>query len=145
MKRLLCDTGVLIAVFDRGDVNHERCARLLQEETGQLTIPEPVLVETCGFLRNQVRNGPSLELRFLSAMLQGGDFEIVDPTLEDRRRALHLCEMLVSGPLGYVDGIVLAMAERLKITDIATVDYKFVGLGTPLSRIKPLRWILQES
>jgi predicted nucleic acid-binding protein len=71
--------------------------------------------------------------------------EIISPVQEDRLRAADLAKRLVSGPLGYVDGIVLAMAERLKITDIATVDYKFLGMANPVSRLRPLRWVLQES
>jgi predicted nucleic acid-binding protein len=85
-------------------------------------------------------------VRFLSAITRGGSgFEIIDPDDGDRSRAAELTARLVSGPLGYVDGIVLAMAERLGIADIATVDFKFLGMATPVSRLKPLHWVLQES
>ncbi|MEV4115254.1 PIN domain-containing protein [Nonomuraea sp. NPDC049695] len=145
MKPLLCDSGPLIATFNDGDREFIRCSRLLAEWQGQVIIPEPVLAEVCGFLRNNVRNGPALEVLFLEAMSsKDGDFEIVAPVPEDRVRATELSKRLVSGPLGYVDGIVLAMAERLKIPDIATVDYKFLGMASPVSRLKPLRWVLQE-
>lgn len=61
--------------------------------------PEPVLGETCNFLRNNVRNGPALEVRFLSAVVSGGTgFQIVDPVAADRERATELAEKLVSGP-----------------------------------------------
>ncbi|MEO3796419.1 hypothetical protein ABGB14_40005 [Nonomuraea sp. B10E15] len=111
-------------------------------------MPEPVLGEVCGFLRNNVRNGPTLEVQFLEAVeshSHGGDFEIVSPVPVDRARATELSKRLVSGPLGYVDGIVLAMAERLKIPDIATVDYKFPGMASPVSRLRPLCRVLQET
>lgn len=36
------------------------------------------------------------------------------------------------------------MAERLRIPDIATVDFKMVGMMTAVCTIKPLRWVLQE-
>jgi hypothetical protein len=39
---------------------------------------------------------------------------------------------------------VLAMAERLGVPDIASVDFKFQGMAAPVSTIKPLRWVLQE-
>lgn len=74
-----------------------------------------------------------------------GDFEIVDPQPADRIRATDLAGQLVSGPLGYVDGIILAMAERLEIHDVATVDVKFLGMSSPVSRLQPLRWVLQET
>lgn len=37
------------------------------------------------------------------------------------------------------------MAERLKIPNIASVDFKFLGMATPVSRLQPLHWFLQES
>lgn len=145
MTALLCDSGPLIATFNARDVNHERCVRLLAEWRGRLLIPEPVLGETCNFLRNNVRNGPSLEVRFLDAVIRGTDaFEIIDPTLEDRARAAELSAQLVSGPLGYVDAMVLALAERLHEPAIASVDFKFLGMATPVCRLQPLRWVLQE-
>jgi predicted nucleic acid-binding protein len=117
----------------------------LAEWPGRLLIPEPVLGETCNFLRNNVRNGPALEVRFLDAVIQStGAFEIVGPTAADRARAAELSAQLVSGPLGYVDAIVLALAERLREPAIASVDFKFLGMATPVCRLKPLRWVLQE-
>ncbi|MFC5825788.1 type II toxin-antitoxin system VapC family toxin [Nonomuraea insulae] len=145
MRSLLCDSGPLIATFNDRDKEFSRCSRLLAEWPGRLVIPEPVLGEVCGFLRNNVRNGPTLEVQFLEAVSSStGDVEIVSPVHEDRVRAIELSKRLMSGPLGYVDGIVLAMAERLKISDIATVDYKFLGMAGPVSRLRPLSWVLQE-
>lgn len=74
-----------------------------------------------------------------------GDFEVIDPTHADRTRATALARQLVSGPLGYVDGIILSMAEHRKIQNIASVDFKFLGMAAPVSRIQPLHWVLQES
>jgi predicted nucleic acid-binding protein len=142
---LLCDSGPLIATFNVRDLHHDRCVRLLADWPGRLLIPEPVLGETCNFLRNNVRNGPALEVSFLQAVTRRtGSFEIVDPVDADRSRAAELSGQLVSGPLGYVDGIVLALAERLTEPNIATVDFKFLGMATPICRMKPLRWVLQE-
>ncbi|MEV0791094.1 PIN domain-containing protein [Kribbella sp. NPDC050459] len=145
MTALLCDSGPLIATFNVRDSNHVRCAKVLAEWPGRLLIPEPVLGETCNFLRNNVRNGPALEVRFLEAVTRRtAAFEVVDPTQEDRARASELSAQLVSGPLGYVDATVLALAERLHEPAIASVDFKFLGMATPVCRLQPLRWVLQE-
>ena len=145
MTPLLCDSGPLIATFNDRDQYYERCIRLFRDWSGPLLVPEPVLGETCNFLRNNVRNGSALEVRFLSVIAGGGSgFEIINPTDADRMRAAELSEKLVSGPLGYVDGIVIAAAERLGVTSIATIDFKFLGMATPVSRLKPISWVLQE-
>ncbi len=145
MSPLLCDSGPLIATFSLDDMHHERCARLLARWPGRLLVPEPVLGETCNFLRNSVRRGAALEVQLLTAITSGGTgFEIIDPTPEDRSRAAELVARLVTAPVGYVDATIIAMAERLRIPDIATVDFKMVGMMTPVCTIKPLRWVLQE-
>lgn len=145
MSRLLCDAGPLIASFSPGDPHHEQCSRLLISWPGKLVVPEPVLGETCNFLRNHVRNGPQLEAHLLDAVTStGGDFEIMSPTAADRRRAAELTSWLVTAPLGYADATIIAMAERTGIADIATVDFKFLGMASQVSRMKPLRWVLQE-
>ncbi|ETK34168.1 twitching motility protein PilT [Microbispora sp. ATCC PTA-5024] len=140
-----CDSGPLIATFDPGDRFHARCTRLLMTWPGRLVIPEPVLGETCNFLRNNVRKGAELEAALLEAVTaHEGDFVVVGPTAEDRQRASQLVRRLVTAPMGYVDATVLAMAERLSITDVATTDAKFVGLAHGVSRITPLAWPFQE-
>ena len=83
---------------------------------GRLLVPEPVLGETCNFLRNNVPQGAAAEIRFLHAMLdERGDFDIIDPVPEDRRRAVELADRLATAPVGYVDVMVIAIAERLRV------------------------------
>jgi uncharacterized protein len=142
---LLCDSGPLIASSNSKDREHLRVIQFLASWRGRLLVPEPVLGETCNFLRNNVRDGAAKEVRFLRAVIQAGDFEVTDPTDEDRSRAAELAEQLVTGPAGYVDSMVIAMAERMKVADIATLDFKLIGMMSPVSRLKPLRWVLQET
>jgi len=146
MTRLLCDSGPLIATFNKKESQHQRCVRLLAEWQGRLLVPEPVLGETCNFLRNNVPRGAAAEIRFLHAMLdERGDFDIIDPVPEDRRRAVELADRLATAPVGYVDAMVIAIAERLRVPHIATIDYKMVGMMNPVCRLQPLHWVLQES
>ena len=146
MTRLLCDSGPLIATFNKKESQHQRCVRLLAEWPGRLLVPEPVLGETCNFLRNNVPRGAAAEIRFLHAMLdERGDFDIIDPVPEDRHRAVELADRLATAPVGYVDAMVIAIAERLRVPHIATIDYKMVGMMNPVCRLQPLHWVLQES
>jgi predicted nucleic acid-binding protein len=146
MKQLLCDSGPLIATFNPGDRFHVRCIRMLASWPGQVVVPEPVLAETCGFLRNNVRKGAELEAILLESLTGAtADFKILSPTESDRVRAAALVRRLVSAPMGYVDAMVLAMAENHGVTDVATTDAKFVGLAHGVSRIAPLAWPFQEN
>ena len=90
-----------IATFNKKESQHQRCVRLLAEWPGRLLVPEPVLGETCNFLRNNVPRGAAAEIRFLRAMLdERGDFDIIDPVPEDRLRAAELADRLVTAPVG---------------------------------------------
>ena len=145
MTQVLCDSGILIATFDRGGRYHAPCSHFLDDWPGQLLIPESVLGETCNFLRNHMRHGPALEQQFLDAVtVAESDYAVISTTGEDRRRAADLVRQLVAAPLGYVDATIIALAERLKIANIATVDFKFIGMGSRVSTMKPIRWVLQE-
>ncbi|GAA5117913.1 PIN domain-containing protein [Haloechinothrix salitolerans] len=145
MTGLILDSGPLIATYAPDDRHHVRCAKLLSDWRGPVFLPEAVLIETCGFIRNVVRNGPAYEARLLRMIVaESTGLKIVEPTHGDRRRAADLVERLVSAPFGYVDAMVLATAERLGITNIATVDYKFVGIAASVSYVKPLTFVLSE-
>ncbi|MEU8173907.1 PIN domain-containing protein [Microbispora hainanensis] len=122
-------------------MHHERCVKLLSDWPGELVIPEPVLAETCGFLRNNLRRGALYEADLLEHVASGtGDFTVTMPTAEDLRRSAELVRRMTSAPLGYVDAIVIAMAERLHITDVS-VDTKLVGMAIGVSKIRPMSWL----
>ncbi|MEU8194591.1 PIN domain-containing protein [Microbispora amethystogenes] len=145
MRQLLIDSGPLIATFSPGDRFHTRCVKQLANWPGELVIPEPVLAETCGFLRNNHRKGPEYESVLLDDVCTGsGGFTIAMPTGEDLQRTGDLVRRRVDVPLGYVDAMVIAMAERLHITDVATVDFKLVAMAVGLSKIKPMSWLIPE-
>ncbi|MFC7381231.1 type II toxin-antitoxin system VapC family toxin [Sphaerisporangium rhizosphaerae] len=145
MKELLIDSGPLIATYSPGDVHHVRCSRLLASWPGPVVVPEPVLVETCGFVRNNFRRGADYEAQLLDHMSSGsGPFKVVMTTHEDLLRVAQLVRQMANAPMGYVDAAVIAMAERLHITDVATVDTKLVGMSVSVSKIKPISWLLPD-
>ncbi len=104
-----------------------------------------MLAETCGFLRNNLRKGALYEADLLEHVALGtGDFTVSMPTAEDLRRSAELVRRMASAPLGYVDAIVIAMAERLHITDVATVGTKLVGMAVGVSKISPMSWLFPD-
>lgn len=65
--------------------------------------------------------GPAEEARFLTSVADG-DFETVDLLPEDYARMSELVSRYDDFPLGTTDASVLALAERLGVTEIATTD-----------------------
>ncbi len=125
---LLCDTGVLLAAGNIKDHDHRRCVRLLREAEGPLLVPAPVLGEIGYLLQSRV--GPHAEVTFLKSF--GGDgFHVAELGDEDIERMAELVETYVDLPLGIVDAAVVAIAERLKLTEVATLDHRHFNVIRP--------------
>lgn len=116
---LLFDTGPLLALADDSDRWHEQCRELIDATVGLLLVPVPVLVEVCYLL--QKRLGPRSEAAFLESV-RTGQLELVPFTSADLDRATELVRQYADFLLGFVDAVVIATAERLGLTEVATID-----------------------
>ena len=119
---ILCDTGVLVAAAVRNDKHYHRCTEMfsafrLAEE--RLLVPQTVIAETGYMLESRV--GPAVEAAFLRS-LGDGDLEPVALEAADFIRASELVSQYADNRLGTTDASVIALSERLGITDIATID-----------------------
>jgi uncharacterized protein len=74
--------------------------------------------------------GARVEAVFLRSMAEG-DFEIVDLTRDDYGRMADLVVQYGDLPLGTTDASVIAIAERLNITDVATLDHRHFTVVRP--------------
>lgn len=118
---VLVDTGVIFGAVDRDDPRHSECAEVLEGHTGELLVPVPVIVESAWLIESRL--GPTSEADFLRAV-NAGELERVDLAGEDWARALELIKRYADLPLGLVDASVMAIAERLDIAQIATLDHR---------------------
>ena len=118
---LLCDTGVLLAAGNVRDHHHAACLALLRSAEGPLLVPSPVLGEIGYLLQSRV--GPHAEVTFLKSF-GGTGFHVAEVEEGDVARIAELVEQYVSLPLGIVDAAVIAVAERLNLAEVATVDRK---------------------
>ena len=116
---LLCDTGVLLAAGNVKDQAHQACLRLLRQAEGPLLVPSPVLGKIGYLLQSRV--GPQAEVTFLKSFGEDG-FHIAELEDQDIQRMAELVETYVDLPLGIVDAAVITIAERLRLTEIATLD-----------------------
>ena len=125
---LLCDTGVLLAAGNVKDHYHDACVALLRSAEGPLLVPSPVLGEIGYLLQSRV--GPHAEIAFLRSF-GGNGFHLAEIEQADVPRIAELVETYVSLPLGIVDAAVIAVAERLGLTEVATVDRKHFSVVRP--------------
>ncbi|WP_344944263.1 type II toxin-antitoxin system VapC family toxin [Sphaerisporangium flaviroseum] len=128
---ILIDTGPLVAAALAGDKNHMVCVDLFTAAHlagDELLIPSFVVTEACYMLAREA--GPRVEIGFVRS-LAAGDFTIVDVGLRDLTRIAQLMERYNDLPLGLVDASVIALAEKLGLTEVATLDRRHFAVVRP--------------
>jgi predicted nucleic acid-binding protein len=74
--------------------------------------------------------GPRAEVTFLKSF-GGNGFRIAELEDRDIRRMAELVESYLDLPLGIVDAAVVAIAERLALKEIATLDHRHFSVVRP--------------
>lgn len=119
---IIVDTNVFVALADRDDQHHARCRSWLLSAIGPLVILPTVLAEVCYLLDREL--GPKTEAAFLDDVGIGSDapYQLVDLLDVDLRRMAELVRRYADRRLGATDASIIAVAERLAVTRIATVN-----------------------
>jgi uncharacterized protein len=125
---ILVDSGVLIAAIDSSDVDHAGAAALLELYAGQLLVPSTVVAETSWQLENNI--SVAAEAGLLDAIITG-ELKVIDLLADDYVRAVALIRQYADLGLGLVDASVVAIAERLGIMTIATLDRRDFAIVRP--------------
>jgi predicted nucleic acid-binding protein len=120
------DSGPILATMNVRDRHHDACARLMRTLPGRLILPGPVLAEVCWTLESR----PEVESDFLRKVAAGA-FELVGLVPKDLQRMSELVIRYRDFPLGAVDASVLAVAERLDVHRVATLDRRHFGVVRP--------------
>jgi len=125
---LIVDTGPLYAAAATRDVNHRRCVELLAQAPRPLLVPGLVVTEVCYMLHDRI--GAHAELAFGRSIAAGE--VIVEPVLDSEwERIAELTEQYLDLPLGIVDASIVALAERHRVTEIATLDRRHFTVVRP--------------
>jgi uncharacterized protein len=117
---IICDTGPLLAAANVNDVAHEAAAAVFDGESGPLIVPALVVTEVCYML---AKLGPSREADFLRSLARE-ELLVESLTTGDYDRIADLVVQYGSFPLGAADASVVAVAERLGVTRVATIDHR---------------------
>ncbi|MGH8965881.1 MAG: type II toxin-antitoxin system VapC family toxin [Actinomycetes bacterium] len=125
---VVVDAGPLYAAADSGDSNHHRCAAFLASHPGPLVVPQLVIAEVTYLIADRL--GTHVELLFLAELVSGGlATEPVD--VSDWERITELVTRYRDFPLGTVDASVIACAERIGVTAVATLDHRHFAAVRP--------------
>jgi uncharacterized protein len=129
---IICDTGPLVAAALANDADHAACVKLftdLHEAGTELLVPATVVAEVGYLLAREA--GPRVESLFLRS-LADGDFSAIDLTAGDYARMADLVTTYGSLPLGTTDASVIALAERFRLAEVATLDRRHFTVVRPI-------------
>lgn len=125
---LVCDTSVVYATLDVAEKHHSACVSLVF--TGAtVVVPAPVLVELDHLARARRLSGA---IDAVLAAVEDGSLVVAPLDLEDYARVRALVARYADQPLSLVDAAVVAIAERLEQTVIATLDRRHFSVIRPL-------------
>ena len=116
---VLLDTGIVYAYYDRSDAWHTRARTLVQREQRGLILPAPVVPEVDHLLG--LRLGQKSRLTFYTGIVDGY-YLIADLSKDGYARVAELNSRFDDLELGFVDAAIVAVAESLGLSRIATSD-----------------------
>src|SRR5947199_8707240 len=122
---IVADSGGIYALHDTKDAHHKAVRGYLAKSREQIHLPAPLLGEL-GYMLGEWLGTKGL-LQFLADMTEGA--YRVEPFLdEDLQRCKTLVNKYSDLHLGLCDAAVVALAERLGIDAVLTVDARHFRL-----------------
>jgi uncharacterized protein len=134
-KKLLLDTGFVVALLNLDDPDHERCAHVWGGLRARLYSVEGVLVEAAHLLR-RARSGAAS----IVGLIYGAGTELIALSEGRAQRAVELMDRYHDVPMDFVDALLVVVAEEEKIRDVLTLDrrgFETYRVGRERFRISP--------
>ncbi|MFC4565361.1 type II toxin-antitoxin system VapC family toxin [Nocardiopsis mangrovi] len=125
---LVVDAGPLYAHMDADDTFHAAARDLLTRHRGPLVLPVLAIAEVVHILASRLGNRAEVALL---GDLEDGLFEVEQVHQQDWPRIRELVEQYADLPLGTTDASVIAAAERLRVTEVATTDRRHFSVVRP--------------
>lgn len=119
MQNIVVDSGPLIALFDGTDDYHQRSISFIRDVTAQLTTNVPVLTEVVFVLDFSTRAQRDFLFWVQKALTIDTD------TAADLPVISRLLEKYADLPADFADASLVALCNRLRTGDVASVDKDF--------------------
>ncbi len=126
-KITISDTGFVVALLNQSDIKHSDVVAIYQNYQ-QILLPQTVLAEVAYLVGRSA--GVSTVAAFLKG-LSASRFHSIPLSETDVIRVSEILEEYKDSRIDFVDATVMAIAERLKITLILTLDQRDFRLFRP--------------
>ncbi len=125
---VLLDTGFVYAVLNRNEQYHVVSTEIARETRDTMLLPTPVIVEVAYLLLRDI--GPIAVAEFLEG-LASTDLVLIEPEDSDYQRAAAVLRQYNDAHIDLVDSLIVAIAERLNIRLILTLDQRHFRMFRP--------------
>jgi predicted nucleic acid-binding protein len=127
MEAVLADSGFVVALVNKTDPRHLE-VREVYLQFPQILLPQVVLVEVAYLVGRDV--GIPTVIAFLKG-IPASRFVLIASTDQDIARAADIIDQYLDSKVDFVDSTIMAMAERLSITTILTIDQRDFRIFRP--------------
>ncbi len=125
---ILIDSSFLYALYNQGDTKHQIALSFALKNRGATLVPDVVLPEVCFLFERDF--GHYAIIKFLGEFAGVGvPLQAID--IDDVRKAQAIMTKYPKAEFDFVDCCVMALAERLNITQICTFDRRDFALFKP--------------
>ncbi len=113
------DTSFLVAMSNTKDNHHSRVIEVARNITDPLILPITVLPEVTYLLGARLSRRAMRQ--FLSRLITS-DVRLETMTISDLERVTEILDTYADSQLDFVDATIVAIAERMNITRVLTLD-----------------------
>lgn len=126
--QILIDSSYLYALLDSSNRKHADALQVLTLYRAEMIVPYVVLTEVA-FLFNRSGGVPAV-IRFVETLIQlNPHFELLEQS--DFERIREIMATYRDAKLDFVDCCIMAMSERLNITQVCTFDHRDFAIFRP--------------
>lgn len=122
------DTSALVAIADRASSAHQAVMQVIDRAEELLIVPSTVLPEA-DYLITRIVAAHVAEAMLTSVF--GGELGMEPFGLGDLGRSLEVMRIYRDQPIGLVDASIVALAERLNIVRVLTLDHRHFRVLRP--------------
>jgi len=125
---MIADTGFVVALLNVKDSMHKSAVDLYGQTQFPILLPQTVLVEVA-YLVNR-SNTIDVVANFLT-QLPDSRFQLIALTSKDIQRTSEILSTYADSRIDFVDATVMAVAERVNISTILTLDRRDFQIFRP--------------
>ena len=125
---LIIDSSFLVALYDVGEVRHQRAYHFAEHNSETMLVPGIVLPEVNFLLRRNL--GYTNSLKFFD-FFESRFVRLLPILVGDLARVSEISQQYADARLDLVDCCIMAIAERLDVTRIATFDRRDFSMFQP--------------